>query len=486
MKTLIQGGFVVGYDGEQHVIYENGCVAYENEFIIFVGFPDDPQCPKCDSRIDAPESIISPGFINLHCIANIDLQPNYLDTNTQINRSKKWFNSNTNIMSRKEYGISARYSIASIIKGGSTTFCAVTAMATKKYENSLYESQSLVDNAIDFGIRGYVANNFQDISYYKSGDRKVFKNNKEIGDRAFNKAVKFSKSVIKKNNSLINTFLFPYTTETCTNELLKKSFRASKDLGIPLRTHFAQYKSEIEYTYKNFKKTPLERLKDLDILDQNLTLTHCIYLNSDLKKEKFTREQLNILSETETNICHCPVVYLRKGFGLNSYQLLVNSGINVGIGTDTVPPDMINEMQATSLLSKLKDDDSISGNPKDIYNSATIGGAKALNRNDIGRLQKGALADIVIINISNIRTGLVDDPIRSLVYYSNSKDIKTVIINGKTVLDNYKIISVDENDLYSSAQYLWKKLISKKLLNVKNSSSKNTFKIIRQQYKKNI
>ena len=147
---------------------------------------------------------------------------------------------------------------------------------------------------------------------------------------------------------------------------------------------------------------------------------------------------------------------------------------------------MINEMQATSLLSKLKDDDSISGNPKDIFNSATIGGARALNRTDIGRLQKGALADIVIINISNIRTGLVDDPIRSLVYYSNSKDIKTVIINGKTVLDNYKIISVDENDLYSSAQYLWKKLISNKLLNVKNSSSKNTFKIMRQQYKKNI
>ena len=174
--------------------------------------------------------------------------------------------------------------------------------SSKKYENSLYESQSLVDNAIDFGIRGYIANNFQDISYYKSGDRKVFKNNKELGDRAFNKAVKFSKSVIKKNNSLINTFLFPYTTETCTNELLKKSFRASKDLGIPLRTHFAQYKSEIEHTYKNFKKTPLERLKDLNILDQNLTLTHCIYLNSDLKKEKFTRDQLNILSDTTINL----------------------------------------------------------------------------------------------------------------------------------------------------------------------------------------
>ena len=99
---------------------------------------DDPQCPKCDSRLDAPESIISPGFINLHCIAIIDLQPNYLDTNTQINRSKKWFDSNTNIMSRKEYEISARYSIASIIKGRSTTFCAVTAMATKKYDNPNY------------------------------------------------------------------------------------------------------------------------------------------------------------------------------------------------------------------------------------------------------------------------------------------------------------------------------------------------------------
>ena len=92
----------------------------------------------------------------------------------------------------------------------------------------------MVYNAIDFGVRGYIANNFQDMSYYKLGGRKVFKHDKYLGEIAFKKAVNFSKNIIKNNNSLINTFLFPYTTETCTNELLKKSFRASKDLGIPL------------------------------------------------------------------------------------------------------------------------------------------------------------------------------------------------------------------------------------------------------------
>ena len=93
-------------------------------------------------------------------------------------------------------------------------------MGTKKYENSTYESQSLVDNSIDLGIRGYFANNFQDISYYNSENRKVFKHDKILGDRAYNKAITFSKSILKNNNDLINTFLFPYTTETCTNDLL--------------------------------------------------------------------------------------------------------------------------------------------------------------------------------------------------------------------------------------------------------------------------
>ena len=241
MKTLIQGGYVVGYNGKEHIIFENGCVVYENEFINYVGFPNDPKCPNYDIYIDATKSLISHGFINLHCIANIDIQPIFLDTKKQIVRSKEWFNSNSNIMTRKEFDISTRYSIASIIKGGSTTFCAVTAMGTKKYENSTYESQSLVDNSIDLGIRGYFANNFQDISYYNSENRKVFKHDKILGDRAFNKAITFSKSILKNNNDLINTFLFPYTTETCTNDLLKKTYKVSKALDIPLRTHFAQY-----------------------------------------------------------------------------------------------------------------------------------------------------------------------------------------------------------------------------------------------------
>ena len=101
MKTLIQGGYVVGYNGKEHIIFENGCVVYENEFINYVGFPNDPKCPNYDIYIDATKRLISPGFINLHCIANIDIQPIFLDTKKQIVRSKEWFNSNSNIMTRK-------------------------------------------------------------------------------------------------------------------------------------------------------------------------------------------------------------------------------------------------------------------------------------------------------------------------------------------------------------------------------------------------
>ena len=180
-------------------------------------------------------------------------------------------------------------------------------------------------------------------------------------------------------------------------------------------------------------------------------------------------------------------MYLRKGYGLNSFQSLVNSGINVGIGTDTVPPDIINEMRTTSLLSKIKDEDPTSGSAKAVYNAATLGGAKALNRNDLGRLSKGYRADIVIINISNIRTGLVDDPIRSLVYYSNSKDIEKIIVNGKLILNNYKITGLDERQLFNDAQKLFNKIKKKKLLYSRERiSTKNvdikSFEIIKNKY----
>jgi 5-methylthioadenosine/S-adenosylhomocysteine deaminase len=487
MKTLIQGGYVVGYNGTAHIIYENGCVVYENELIIFVGFPNDPKCPDYDSFIDATNSLVSPGFINLHCIANIDIQPIFLDTNNQIDRSKEWFNSNSYIMNRKDYDISARYTIASIIKGGATTFCAVTTMATKRYENSLYESEALVKNANDLGIRGYFANNYQDISYYNLRNKKIFKYNKSLGEKAFNKAKTFSKGIIKQNNDLINTFLFPYTTETCSNALLSDSYKVSKDLNIPIRTHFAQYKAEVENSYKNHKISPLNRLYKLNILDSNLTLTHAIYLNNNYEQDKISSIDLKYLYDSGTNICHCPVVYLRKGYGLNSFQSVVNAGVNIGIGTDTVPPDIIKEMRTTSLLSKIKDEDPTSGSATSVYNAATIGGAKALNRNDLGRLSKGCRADIVIINISNIRNGLIDDPIRSLVYYSNSQDIEKVIVNGKIILNNYKISGIDEGDLLINAQGVFNKIKSNKMLNSidrvnKIYPNKESFEMVKNNY----
>ena len=127
----------------------------------------------------------------------------------------------------------------------------------------------------------------------------------------------------------------------------------------------------------------------------------------------------------------------------------------MGIGTDTVPPDMLAEMRMASTLSKLADNDPRSGSAAAVFNAATLGGAKALGRDDLGKLEPGSKADIAIFNLRALHIGVVDDPIKALVHYASGSDTDRVIVNGRTVVEEGRVLGLDENELLGDAQRVW-------------------------------
>ena len=141
---------------------------------------------------------------------------------------------------------------------------------------------------------------------------------------------------------------------------------------------------------------------------------------------------------------------------LHSFQRYLDAGINLGIGTDTVPPDMLAEMRMASTLSKLADNDPASASAAAVFNAATLGGAKALGRDDLGRLEPGATADISVFNLRALHIGVVDDPIKAIIHYANGGDTDRVIVHGRTVVEDGLVLVIDENALMSSAQKIWR------------------------------
>jgi cytosine/adenosine deaminase-related metal-dependent hydrolase len=150
---------------------------------------------------------------------------------------------------------------------------------------------------------------------------------------------------------------------------------------------------------------------------------------------------------------------------MHSHSKYLAAGVNVSIGTDTVPQDMLNEMRIASYVSKLADWDPYSGTSREIFNSATLGGANALGRPDLGRLIPGALADIAIINMETINNVPCRDPIRNLVNCAQRSDVMTVIVDGKKLLEDGRMLFVDEGKLVKEVQEvgerIWKKIPEK-------------------------
>ena len=145
-------------------------------------------------------------------------------------------------------------------------------------------------------------------------------------------------------------------------------------------------------------------------------------------------DDLRVLAERGATVGHCPYKYAKMAMTLHSFQRYVDAGVNVAIGTDTFPMDMVSELRWASILAKVTDANYQVGLPRDVYNAATLAACKFLRRDDLGRLAPGAKADILLITLDHLGGPVYADPIKALVEAGCGRDVDTVIVDGK-ILD---------------------------------------------------
>ena len=162
-------------------------------------------------------------------------------------------------------------------------------------------------------------------------------------------------------------------------------------------------------------------------------------------------------SDSGTSVGHCPHKYAKMANAAESFDRYVDAGVNMGLGTDTYPLDIVAEMRYASLISRLMDKKYYGARADRVFNAATVWGAKALGRDDLGKIAPGAKADIVIVDLRTTRYGPARDPINALVEYGSGADVDTVLVNGEVVIEAGRSTRIDEAELYARADAAAKK-----------------------------
>lgn len=450
MRTQLQGGTVVGFNGHTHVLFRNGVVVWEDDRIVFVG-QDYPEA--VDRTIQAPQRLIIPGLINLHWHAGIRANWRLTSDHGETQFFGAGF-PNTDAGRRgtvvpltdAEAETAAVLNVLELLSSGCTTVVEVGTSAL--------QASHLARQVDRFGMRAYLGPGYRSATYSRDAAGVVqYDWDEAAGRRGLEAACRFVNEHEGTLNGRLRTMLFPLQVDTCTRELLQATSQRAAALQVPVQIHTGQNLLEFHQVLRRYRRTPVELLDDTGLLGPGTILGHCIMVSGHPQAHYPDGRDLDRIVTARASVAHCPVSLARRGMHLHHLSGYLRRGINVGLGTDIHPFDIIREMRDAGLLAKVAAESPNAGTAREVFQAATLGGATALGRHDLGRLCPGARADIVVINQRALHYGVIHDPIRSLVDCGVASDVETVIIDGQVVMEQRRVPAAPPlDDLLAQAQ----------------------------------
>ena len=463
MRTCLKASYVAGFNGWSHELWKNGEVVFSDDTIEFVGrdFPGN-----VDRTVDYGHALISPGLIDLDALGDLDSGVLTFENGNKLEMGRLWSEDYLRrgpqeTYTEEEERFKYRYAFTQLIRNGVTTVLPITSMYYRQWGERYEEFASVAAIAIELGIRVYLGPCYMTGMTYVRQDRTLDQFwDEPSGLAGLAQAIRFFRDFDGAGDGLVRGLLAPDRIETCTPELLARTAAASAELDAPIRLHCCQSVYEFETVRRLRNTTPLGWLEQFGLLTPRAILPHGIYLSGHPKVSNPSAEDWRRITESGVNIVHCPVVFARNGEGLNSFGRYKAAGINLGLGTDTWPPDLLHNMQVGLYLARVLEGDAGQTATADLFNAATLGGAKALGRDDLGRLCPGAQADIVVFDLRGPHLGPFFDPLRNLILAGRGSDCRASYIRGRCVMEDFQVQGVDATALQARADCQFSKLIA--------------------------
>jgi len=453
MATAIQASHIIAYDGEQHRHLQNGVVVYEGNTITHVGQTYDG---PIDDTIDATGKVVTPGFINTHAhLAGSPLDKSFIEDrgNPQFYMSGlfEFLPARGGAMTSDDARACVDFSLVELLRSGTTTILEMGG-----------QSDYVAAQAGHLGLRAYVGPMYRSGRWYTpDGKRVVYEWDETAGRDGLRRAVECIERNQGSYNDRIRGFLSPSQVDTCTAGLLQETQRLAEQLDVPVQIHVSQSVNEFQEMLQRNGSTPIAWLRDLGVLSPRVLLGHAIIIGGS-SWTNYPPGDVSIIAEHGCSVAHAPWVFARRGIAMESFQRYLDAGITMTLGTDTCPQNMMQAMRWAAVISKIMDRNTEVATARDVFNTATLGGATALGRDDLGRIAPGAKADLLMFDGETLNMAPLRDPVKNLVYYAEMEDLHTVIIDGRTVVEQGRVLAADQLEvarrLQQTGEQMWPRM----------------------------
>jgi 5-methylthioadenosine/S-adenosylhomocysteine deaminase len=417
LDIVIEGGSLLTMSETMDVI-DNPVIGIRDGKIAFITCGDIHGANSYTAKnvLCAHGCLIMPGLINTHthlpmvCFRGLADDLPLMDwLHNHI------FPAESKFVTRNMVYAGAMLAIQEMILSGTTTFC----------DAYFYESE-VARAAFDSGMRGVVSQGFIDFPETTAPEKIA-----DIAERFISKW--------QLKSPLIIPALACHSPYTCSPETLTSVKDAARKADVLYSIHVSETKEEVAIVKERFGKTPVQHLKDIEILDDRTLAVHCIWLED---------YEMEMLSASNVKVSHNPESSMKLAAGCAPIPIFIEKGIAVGLGTDGSASnndlDMFREMGTAAKLHKVIQMDSTVMDAKTVLKMATINGAKALGLEDrIGSIEPGKCADLIIVDAKKPHLAPMHSCYSQLVYAASGADVKTSIIGGKIVMQDRKLPLVD-------------------------------------------
>lgn len=454
-RTALAARWIVAHQDGGHRLLEGGEIVIERDRILHVGARFEGEVAR---RIDLGDVLMSPGLIDLDALSDLDTTTLGADCGPAWAKGRVWPQSYVDrgpyeMYSDAELAFQKRFSFAQLLCHGITSALPIASLFYRAWGESVSEFEAAAEAAGALGLRVWLG------PAYRSGGmvctapgvlKPRFDESRGLAGLA--DAIAFIQAQSGRFDGLVQGMLAPDRVETCTESLLKRTMDAARDLDVPVRLHMAQGQMERDTVQALYGMTAPQWLAGFGALNDRLIAPHATFA---------TDRDLALYADHGVTIAHCPLVFARTGAMLRSFGRLRRMGLRLGMGTDTAPPDMVLNMALAVMMARMAGDGLTETAPEHVFDAATIGGADALGRPDLGRLMPGAKADIAVFDMADPMMAPRVDPIRTLILGATGRVARAVFVDGRLSMRDGQVAGMDMQAARQQAQAQFDRLVAR-------------------------
>lgn len=424
---IISGGIVVTMDAAR-AIYHDGSVAVRGDSIVAVGPLTEIEARyQAAQVIDARGHLVVPGFINGHTHVPMTLFRGLHDDVTLNDWLYKYiFPAEAKNVNEEFVRWGTRLAAAEQIRAGVTTFA-----------DMYYFEDAIAEETKAAGMRGVLGETFID---FPAPDNK-----------SEAEMLAYTEQFLKRwqGDPLIHAAPAPHSIYTCSKKTLQDAAALARKYHAPILIHVAEMKKEWEDSEKQNGMSPVQYLDKIGVLGPDIVAAHCIFVDGSDRK---------LLAEKGTGCVHNPSSNMMIASGVSPVPEMRAAGVAVGLGTDGPAGsnndlDLMEEIDLAAKLAKVSKMDALALNAKSVVEMATIDGARALHmEKEIGSLEPGKKADLGLISLNEPNAVPMYDVYAQIAYSLKASDVDTLVIGGRVVMRDRKLLTVDEPRVLEKAR----------------------------------